>query len=599
MKKTISISVSNMLFHVEDDACEVLQNYLSTLKNHFASEEGGEEIYNDIQARAAEILQSKNSATKQVITAQDVNDLIAKLGTPADFGMEENKSNQQKENTNKNTNFTFGNTTKKIKRLYRDADNKVIGGVCSGIGYYFGFDPVWLRIGLAASLLFYGFGFIPYIILLIVVPKAETTSEKLEMRGEPVNVENIAKMMQDELKGVGTRVGKFGADLNNSIENDSRNFFEKSFGFLGDVFSGIFKVIYKIIQVCFIILGVILFFSLIPVIMAYFSGSNKELAYFINGIFPDSTTELIGVWSVILLCLGPIIGLLYTGIRLLIGQKEKNKWVGAIVGLCITFGVAGLVYAQLKIQDQFEYTAENPETEKLDLAVDTLKVSMVENNTRLKSSRVPKIYRNRWFGRTNFKLNNLQYFETDSSEFFGGKTELDISLADSNYFELIINKKSNGPTKSSAKVSAEKILYSYKTENNQLLINKLFSLQKDEKWRNQEVELELKVPENKIIYLEKEMGRALSKVKNLDDFEDYELPGHYLKMTKAGLLCVDCGNKNASVISSSVIIANGNSVTTITKSTGNDSLAVKSFLTNSKAKSEKQKLIEERKNQLK
>jgi phage shock protein PspC (stress-responsive transcriptional regulator) len=594
MKKTISISVSNMLFHVEEDACEILQNYLSTLNNHFASEEGGEEIYNDIQARAAEILQSKNSINKQVITTEDVNDLIAKLGTPADFGMDENKSTQQKESTHNNTNFTYGTNTKKTKRLYRDTDNKVVGGVCSGIGYYFGFDPVWLRIGLAASLLFYGFGFIPYIILLIVVPKAETTSEKLEMRGEPVNVDNIAKMMQDELKGVGTRVGKFGADLNSSIGNDSRNFFEKSFGFLGDVLSGIFKAIYKIVQVCFIILGIILFFSLIPVIMAYFSGSNKELAYFINGIFPDSTTELIGVWSVILLCLGPIIGLLYTGIRLLIGQKEKNKWVGAVVGLCITFGIAGLVYAQLKIQDQFEYTAENPETEKLNIDADTLKISMVENNTRLKSSRVPKIYRNRWFGRTNFKLNNLQYFETDSSEFFGGKTELDISLADSNYFELIVNKKSNGPSKSSAKVSAEKIIYSYKTENNQLLINKLFSLQKDEKWRNQEVELELKVPENKIIYLEKEMGRALSKVRNLNDFEDYELPGHYLKMTKSGLLCVDCKVKNEDSMSFKIA---GNDTTSklLNVSTGNTE--IKPNISNPKGKALKQQLIEERKKQ--
>jgi phage shock protein PspC (stress-responsive transcriptional regulator) len=592
MKKTISISVSNMLFHVEEDACEVLQNYLSTLKNHFASEEGGEEIYNDIQARAAEILHSKNSATKQVITLQDVNDLIVKLGTPADFGMEENKSEKQNKTTHDSSNFTYGDNSTKTKRLYRDTDNKVIGGVCSGIGYYFGFDPVWLRIGLAASLLFYGFGFIPYIILLIVVPKAETTSEKLEMRGEPVNVDNIAKMMQEELKGVGTRVEKFGSDLNSSIGKDGRNFFEKSFGFLGDVFSGVFKAIYKIIQIGFIVLGIILFFSLIPVILAYFNGTNKELAYFINGIFPDSTTELIGVWSVILLCLGPIIGLLYTGIRLLIGQKEKNKWVGAVVGLFITFGVAGLVYAQIKIQDQFEYAAEYPESDKLSIDVDTLKISMVEYNTKVKSSRVPKIYRNKWFGKTNFKLNNLQYFETDSSEFFGGKTELDISLADSNYFELIINKKSNGPTKNGAKISAEKILYSYKTENNQLFINKLFSLQKDEKWRNQEVELELKVPENKIIYLEKEIGRALNRVKNLNDFEDYELPGHYLKMTKSGLLCVDCKIKNENSTNTKTI-NNDTSIKIINASIGNTEIKIN--ISNPKGKALKQQLIEERK----
>jgi phage shock protein PspC (stress-responsive transcriptional regulator) len=275
MKKTISISVSNMLFHVEEDACNVLQNYLNTLKSHFAKEEGGDEIYNDIQARAAEILQSKTSTTKQVITSEDVNDLISKLGTPADFGMEENteaKSNQQQYQQQQ-----FDNN--KTKRLYRDPDNKVIGGVCSGIAYYFGFDPLWLRIALFASLIFYGFGFIPYLIMLLVVPKAETTAEKLEMRGEPVNVDTISKMMQDEIKGVGTRVGKVGAEVNQNIRQHSGNFFSRFFDVLGDIIMGIFRILGKIITVFFIILACILFFSLIPLIAAYFSGSNSEFAY--------------------------------------------------------------------------------------------------------------------------------------------------------------------------------------------------------------------------------------------------------------------------------------------------------------------------------
>ncbi len=596
MKKTISISVSNMLFHVEEDACDVLQNYLSTLKNHFANEEGGEEIYNDIQARAAEILQSKNNAAKQVITLQDVNDLISKLGTPADFGLEEN-TNQQKQSNQSNTNFTYGNTNSKTKRLYRDTDNKVVGGICSGIGYYFGFDPVWLRIALAASLLFYGFGLIPYIILLIVVPKAETTAEKLEMRGEPVNVDTISKMMQDELKGVGTRVGKFGAEMNENISKNSGNFFSKFFGLIGEILSGIFRVIGKIITVFLIVLGCILFFSLIPLVAAFVSGSNKELSYFINGLFPDQMSANIGVWSLVLLCLAPVIALLYHGIRLLVGQKEKNKTVGIVIGLLVTFGVAGLVYAQIKLQNEFEYTAEKPETEILTVNPDTLKISSEDNGITSKSSKVARIYRKKWFWNTNFRLNNLQYFESDSNEFFGGRAELDISLADSSLYELIINKKSSGSTKVNAKSSAERIQYNFKTKNNELVLNKLFVILKDEKWRNQDVELELKVPENKMILIDKNLNRLLKNIKSTNDLDDYELTGKYLKMTKSGLTCTECNQKNVIEINKASIQVNtDSSSTSINMNTSNKDLNITINESKSeKAKSVKRELMEERK----
>ena len=135
MKKTFTINISGIIFHIDEDAFEKLSNYLNSIKSCFNSSDGKDEIIADIEARIAEMLQAKISDSKQVITIEDISEIIAVMGEPEQIGAENGAQTK--------SNYS---STETRKRLYRDSDNKVLGGVCSGIGAYFNIDPVWIRV---------------------------------------------------------------------------------------------------------------------------------------------------------------------------------------------------------------------------------------------------------------------------------------------------------------------------------------------------------------------------------------------------------------------------------------------------------------------
>ena len=175
MNKTLTINISGIVFNIEEDAYENLKNYLAQIKRHFQNEEGCDEIVADIESRLAELLKSKTGASKQVLLNSDVEEAINVMGKPEDFGGE----GQAEEKTNTKTAYT-GSTGR--RRVFRDPDNKVLGGVCSGIANYFDTDPLWIRLALVVMFFGFGSGFLLYIILWVIIPEAKTTAEKLEMR---------------------------------------------------------------------------------------------------------------------------------------------------------------------------------------------------------------------------------------------------------------------------------------------------------------------------------------------------------------------------------------------------------------------------------
>lgn len=189
MKKTISINLGGSSFHIDEDAYAELKNYLRSLELHFATEESSSEILSDIESRLAEIFRASINNYKQVIIMSDVLQAIKILGTPEDISDNEAPSSREK--------FSAPG----YHRMYRDTDNRVIGGVCSGIGAYWDLDPVIVRI-IFAALAFCGVGFLIYLILYIVLPEAKTTTQKIEMKGHPVNIHNIKDSVKNEFKTV-------------------------------------------------------------------------------------------------------------------------------------------------------------------------------------------------------------------------------------------------------------------------------------------------------------------------------------------------------------------------------------------------------------
>jgi len=178
MKKTFTINISGTVFHIDEDAYEVLKKYMTDIKEHFYNSEDGKEIISDIEYRLSELFTEKNE--NFIITLEKVGNVVEIMGEPEVFDNED---------------IIIPEKIK--KRLYRDPEHKIISGVCGGLAAYFDTDPAIVRlITILLSFLSFGVVFFAYIILWIMVKKAKTTTQKLEMRGENVTVKNIEKFIK-------------------------------------------------------------------------------------------------------------------------------------------------------------------------------------------------------------------------------------------------------------------------------------------------------------------------------------------------------------------------------------------------------------------
>jgi phage shock protein PspC (stress-responsive transcriptional regulator) len=209
MNKTININLGGYAFTIDEDAYDTANNYLNTLTKHFGHDEGAAEILQDIETRMGELI-NRSRGTRTIVNKVDIVEAIAVLGTPEELKDIDFTESGGREKAKKSSEGSF--QLKTGKRLYRDPDDKVIGGVCSGLASYFGIqDAVWVRIGFVLLALAGGASFILYVVLWAIVPAAKTVSDRLEMMGEPTNVNNIAKMVKEELEELGDKLhDKFG-----------------------------------------------------------------------------------------------------------------------------------------------------------------------------------------------------------------------------------------------------------------------------------------------------------------------------------------------------------------------------------------------------
>jgi phage shock protein PspC (stress-responsive transcriptional regulator) len=190
MKITLSVNLGGYSFNIDEDAYSELKRYLRNLEIHFAAEESASEILSDIESRMAELFRTKLTTYKQVITIADVNNAISVLGTPEDISNEEGTSARDK----------FSSPG--YHRMYRDPDHRIIGGVCAGMAAYWNMDPWIMRLIFFVVTMLGGLGLLVYLILYIVLPEAKTTTQKIEMKGEPVNINNIKDSVKKEFDTV-------------------------------------------------------------------------------------------------------------------------------------------------------------------------------------------------------------------------------------------------------------------------------------------------------------------------------------------------------------------------------------------------------------
>jgi phage shock protein PspC (stress-responsive transcriptional regulator) len=190
MKITVSINLGGYSFNIDEDAYSELKRYLKNLELHFAGEESSSEILSDIETRMSELLRARLTGYKQVITMDDVRYVISILGTPEDISDNESTTARDK----------FSSPG--YHRMYRDPDHRIIGGVCSGMAAYWDMDPWIVRVIFLVLAMMGGLGVLVYLILYIVIPEAKSTAQKIEMKGEPVNIHNIKDSVKKEFDTV-------------------------------------------------------------------------------------------------------------------------------------------------------------------------------------------------------------------------------------------------------------------------------------------------------------------------------------------------------------------------------------------------------------
>jgi phage shock protein PspC (stress-responsive transcriptional regulator) len=199
MKTTITINLGGIVFHIDDDAYEMLHTYLIAIEKQFTSDEERLEVMSDIEARLSELFTETLNEKRDVIMKDDVSKVVEIMGEPEEFRDEEAKNESSKSSKESKRRRMYNRNSKK---MYRDPDNRILGGVCSGLSAYFNVDPIVFRIIFILIALGMGSGLIIYIILWIVIPEASTTAQKLEMRGEAITIENIKKAVREEFDNV-------------------------------------------------------------------------------------------------------------------------------------------------------------------------------------------------------------------------------------------------------------------------------------------------------------------------------------------------------------------------------------------------------------
>ena len=588
MKQVININFQGRVVPIETTAFEILKNYTDSLNRHFVNEEGKEEIINDIESRIGELFQERLKKGATCITDDDVNAIINSIGRPEDFEPMEDAqpgsstaSSSSANTAQQESANTY--TTSGHKRLFRDENNKVLGGVCAGLANYFNVDIVVVRIVFAILFFAFGFGLLPYIImwvavpssattqiggakkklfrdgddkmiagvcsgignyfginpwiprvlfllpflsfisrwghwggfwdfgdvirftfsptslivyiiLWIVIPEAVTTTEKLEMKGEKVDIDSIKHSVMEEMKGVSKKAQKFGADASSVISekaktmsSDVQNFGRRNRGGLGNVIAMIAKIF------AYFIIGCVCF----AFVMALFG-----LGIFSVGVFPLKDYILKGTWqnvfawgTLVLFIAVPIIAIITWLIRKIARMRNNSKIVRLTFGSLWTIGWVCIILLITSITRDFKSQSR----------LDEQAVQLVnpQVNKLVISSSMPftkKYYSRNWIRFEPFE--NL----IDEDTAYVRNVYVEIAKSPNDSFQVTMKKTARGYIRTEANDLASRIQFNVTQKDSVLLLEKGIAINKTDKFRNQMVIITVYVPVGKQVRINKGIG---------------------------------------------------------------------------------------------
>ena len=520
MNKTVNINLAGIFFHIDEDAYAKLQHYLDAIKRSFTNTQGKEEIIADIEARIAELFNEKKKEDRQVIGIKEVEEVIAIMGQPEDYMVDEEIFEDEP---------VYTKTTKSSgKQLFRDTEHSYVGGVSSGLGHYLGIDFIWVRILWILLTIFSSGAFILiYIALWIFVPEAKTTADKLAMRGEEVTISNIEKKIREGFDNV---TGKVKDVDYQKYGNQARNGANSAATSIGDIITFILKVFVKLIGIVLIILAGSVLISLFVGLFTVGTFGIIDAPWSSYVEMAVSGAPLWLLWLLGFLIVGiPFFFLFVLGLKILVGKLRSigtpaklvllGLWILALVGAT----VIGIQQATHRAFD-----GEQVVSETLPISAnDTLYLGM-QSDSNYSSS----IYRS-----TDFKI---KYNDNDEKVLYSSDVRLIVKATKDSLAKLEVVKSAEGKDYKEAKERAQNIDYNTSFSGNELLLNSFFTSPAEFKYRDQEVKVTLYLPEGTTLFAD---NNTSTFHRNTDYWGDILISGDeekFLKITEDEAICEDC-----------------------------------------------------------
>ena len=519
MNKTIIINISGAIFHIEEDAYEILRNYMTDVKKHFGLSPDSFEIVTDIENRIAELFtELLKRDLKQVIVIENVQEIINQMGLPSDFGNETGIPQAAGNDTG------AINEAPIIRKLYRDVDDKVIGGVCSGLGHYFDIEPVWIRLIWAILFFAGGIGFIAYIILWISMPPARSRAERLSMKGQRVNLETIKNSVTEELKDVKQNLISYKNQLEQSgIGERIELFFKEVFTIIGKFFRIAFSLVSGFIGAVLILTGSLVLIVLLVVAMTLLLSPTNATWTKFPFIILQSNLHIWAVISVVIAVFIPFLFLVLLGIHILFKKFYLNTSISVslLIVWLIMFSFAGYIALSTVYQNNeqasidHEVEIKTPLTKSLFIKADNSSdyLNSINENELSKKD-----------GKWNIELND----DYDSRRFLN----LQIDKSDSTAPILLEQFHAKGINKHEALKHADQISYSFSQQDSILKFPQNIHYNTANGFHLEFLEMTLKLPIGFTIRVDPALH-----IINLPDAEDYSFngPNNIWIMTSEGL----------------------------------------------------------------
>ena len=489
MDKTININIAGILFQIDEEAYNILRDYLQAINNRFKNVPGGVETVGDIESRIAEIFESQKG-TAGTISASNVEAMITIIGKPEDF-----------DNNDAEPEYHSYTSTQR-KRMYRNPDDTVISGVCGGIGAYLNTDPVLFRILFVILTVSFGIGIFLYLALWIALPPANSDSRKREMYGKSYPSVMSYKTQTSGAYPPDTQ------SYNRGYYNTSRigNAINEIFRAIGRVFYIALRIMLILIGISLVLMGALLILSVVMILVFKYPASISNggvdmnlvylsdfMKYVVNPVLVPWIIALILVIFVI-----PMMALIYWGVKMIFWFRAKDAIFSLVAFVLWIMLIATLAVVLFNEGISFAETARASQQKILSPVPDTLYIKAGSRTSDLKFEK-----------EINFREDGYNIMINDERKELYIRPYLKVYNSENADPRVELRKRSSGRNEVDAMKKTEDLIYNYSINKDTLILDEYFTIPAGRKWSADNVGINIYLPAGSVLKLDNPSLRLL------------------------------------------------------------------------------------------